>query len=568
MAVEQNAQMLIRRRALAGVVVGAMAMGWAGCSGDAPPPGGATCSGSCADASVTPADGGAADTGLPPIGNPDAEADAVSAADAAPDAAADGSPRPCDGTKLPSEDPCVLDEAYGFFVSASRGRDGGLGTKADPIKAVAEGLAKAKAFKKRLYVCAEDYAGPLVVENGISMFGGVSCAGGVWAWSTARARISASGAPALQANSIASPTTLQGFTFSTADASPVQPGSSSIGVQAVASPQLTLRDSAILAGKGSDGSGAADALSVKNNRSPQEMQGGANFANTQCDTRARTYPVCVNAADGGQAGQTDCRDANGGVLDPSMLGEAGTAGGTGGVCQKVFTPQPINECRPTTDTIPPGTSGAGPLHGSAGANGGSIGGFTSSVYSPAGGEPGTNGRGGGGGRGAPGTYPMKPIPTDPYVMTGSGGSGGGAGGCGGYGGKPGTGGGASIGILTWDSPVQLIAVTITTSTGGAGGAGGFGSPGTPGGLPGPNDAGTEGKAGGAGGDGGRGGNGGSGGGGPSIGIAHKGGLPSMDAATTITVGAGGAGAPKRTKAGLPDIPASPQGRSEKTYLIP
>src|SRR5579859_5966628 len=59
----------------------------------------------------------------------------------------------CDRSKAPSEEGCVVAEAYGIFVSPA-GSDGSAGTRSAPLATIGHGMDVAKAAGKRVYVCA------------------------------------------------------------------------------------------------------------------------------------------------------------------------------------------------------------------------------------------------------------------------------------------------------------------------------------------------------------------------------------------------------------------------------
>ncbi|HEY8080375.1 MAG TPA: hypothetical protein VIF62_39870, partial [Labilithrix sp.] len=129
-----------------------------------------------------------------------------------------------------------------------------------------------------------------------------------------------------------------------------------------------------------------------------------------------------------------------------------------------------------------------------------------------------------------------------WTYFGASGAGGGAGGCAGLAGKPGTGGGASIGALVLASGgITFDGIDVKAGNAGDGGAGSLGSDATAGGYAGvaPTNAGTAQP----GGNGGRAGVSGNGAGGPSVGIAHIGGAPTILATTKVAFGVAGKGVP-------------------------
>jgi hypothetical protein len=123
------------------------------------------------------------------------------------------------------------------------------------------------------------------------------------------------------------------------------------------------------------------------------------------------------------------------------------------------------------------------------------------------------------------------------------------GGCAGIHGEPGLGGGASIGLLVWDSIAVLDASQVISAKGGNGGAGGNGSAGGLGSEGASGARGSNGDGIGSGGHGGKGGSGGNAGagsggtGGPSYAVVFHGTKPTELNGTTVLVrqpGGGGA----------------------------
>ncbi len=113
--------------------------------------------------------------------------------------------------------------------------------------------------------------------------------------------------------------------------------------------------------------------------------------------------------------------------------------------------------------------------------------FDITGFVPSSGAPGEDGRAGGGGSGGGGGYgavALDPAYSAWVTATGGAGGGGGAGGCGGAGGAAGTGGGASVGLILWNSNPTLVRVTIQSDQAGAGGDGAPGQAGGAGGDPG------------------------------------------------------------------------------------
>ena len=135
----------------------------------------------------------------------DAEVDAISDAvvDTTGDIVADADVGPtCDVTKSPVDEPCLVDDRYGVFVSAGGSDTAGLGTKAAPYKTLTKGLTAAQG--KNVYVCAATYAEAVTVEgalDGSRLFGGFDCLG--WAYSASnRPVVKPASGPALLVKSL------------------------------------------------------------------------------------------------------------------------------------------------------------------------------------------------------------------------------------------------------------------------------------------------------------------------------------------------------------------------------
>ena len=113
------------------------------------------------------------------------DADAGSGGDSAADAADafdgfDGFT--CDPTKSPHDDPCVLADTLGVFVS-SAGLDTNAGTREAPLQTIAAGLSKASMLGVgRVYVCQGNYSETLRVTNAVSVYGGLACPLGDGGW--------------------------------------------------------------------------------------------------------------------------------------------------------------------------------------------------------------------------------------------------------------------------------------------------------------------------------------------------------------------------------------------------
>ena len=411
------------------------------------------------------------------------------------------------------------------FVSAS-GADGAAGTQEAPLRTISAGIAAAKAKGvKAVLVSAGQYAGGLVVENGISVYGGY--APDSWQRAGAGATLVAGGqtpygAEAARAEGISSPTTLQRLSLIAPAVAGA--GGSSYGLRAVQASRLRLEGVAISAGAGKAG------ITGKTGTQGAVGAVGKDGGSGSCDDR-EAFGKGGEAANwragaGGDGGR--------GLYD-GLDGNSNVGGQTGGFGGLSGFPEGEDGHDGGMGWI--GNDGA---DGEGGAGGSIVGGRWSGTKGKAGatGEPGWGGPGGGGGGGQSGlTW---------FQGGGNGGGGGGAGGAGGQGGTGGTAGGGSFGLLAVDSHgLEVVGSTIKSANGGAGGAGAKGGPGGTGGAGGKGGTAClsevgEGGAGGKGGTGGAGGEGAGGAGGPSYAIYGTGGQLTVSD-TALTYGTGGSG---------------------------
>lgn len=396
------------------------------------------------------------------------------------------------------------------------------GTAALPWQTLTYGYEAAAQRGARIVLVGGDTLSldGLRLRDGVSVVGGFRVDGTGWAVdSTQRPELARTaewpdvGMAGVVAFDLGQPTTFAGFNVVTLDG---HDGGASIGVLAVRAGALTLRDVVLRPGNG--GAGAA---------------GRAGDAGVDGD--GATWAEGVNVGDAGT--NAACPVANGGsgamgaLAPPAQPGAASAGGADGGAGG-------TNLITPGADgasgwTVAPGDAGAAAV-----ATTGRVVGerFESEGVGQAG-RLGAHGIGGGGGGGAVGHPQLQ------CRLPGGAGSGG-AGGCGGAGGEGGAPGGASIGVLTIDSPgLTLTRVRIFSGAGGVGGPGGAGGAGGRGGLG--SDGGTtcfggnsQGGRGGDGSNGGAGGRGGDGAGGPSLGLVCSGGMP-VETGTIIVVGDGG-----------------------------
>ncbi len=456
----------------------------------------------------------------------------------------------CDSTKTPSEDPCVIEDSYGVFVSPT-GSDTANGKKSAPYKTIGRALAAAKGAAKRVYVCEGTYTEAVTIDtavDGAQIFGGFDCT--TWSYGSANSPVvKPSSGVALMLKGLTSGATIEDLEFDAPNAT--TPGASSIAALSDTSTSVVLRRVKLVAGAGADGAPGVNGAKGDDGAMPGVDQQGKSA-------------TC--AADAGAL-------QNGGIWPSAVCGSRGGGGGTafqGGPGGTGVAGTPVMNMNggPIGGDGQKGVDGASAANGAPGAAGGT---FSAMGYTPApAGGDGANGnpaQGGGGGGASSATGPMS--------MSCLGASGG-AGGMGGCGGKLGTGGassGASIALLSWQSAITLDSCRLTAGRGGAGGKGGDGGPG---GLGKPGAAGGSGLVNGSdtiakGGNGGPGGNGSTGGagaggsGGPSYALVYKGTKPT-GSSTTFTPGTGGSAGPGGT--GAAKAPDGASGPSSSEFAVP
>lgn len=436
-----------------------------------------------------------------------------------------------------------ITEQYGIFVS----KDGvaeAAGTRQAPLASITEAIAKAKAAKKRVFVCEGTYEESLALENGVSIVAGLDCSvPTAWKLTDKHSSVKSPTSPALKATGITTPTRVDNLDIEAPDAT--EASGSSIGALVVDSNALTFSKSTIKAGVGMKGEDGVEAeqLYIQSDMLP-------GLAVSAQPTGAIAGHV------GGLGAAATCYRPSGGVFSKSVGGIGGYSGlytFTGGAWIPVryngrfeFAAQGEN----------PG-AGLNLVEGTPGVSS-SGGGYGPSGFTAGDGTAGTSGGAGIPGRGGNGAAPKAASGNGNWW--GSSGGGGGAAGCPGLAGTAGKGGGASLGVLAVRSPVRFDNTTVIAAAGGAGGSGTFGSASVAG-TPGADDTtqvilldhSTPGSR------GGNSGISGNGAGGPSIGIAHVGAAPILTQSNTQSA-TGGAGISARTQGGK-NLPASPSGES-------
>jgi hypothetical protein len=421
----------------------------------------------------------------------------------------------------------------GFFVSASAGDDAFDGTKARPVRTLARAIDLATSRTRHVYACAEEFPEAVNLPAGVTLFGGLDCAGGFAFPNDTRRTVITPGPDTIGVTVTAGAMTTRLENVSVRSPHAVLTGGSSIAVLALPEARLEIVHSDLQAGDGAPGADGANgdpawvaAVSGIEGGQGSDACGTESVLGGKSPVLDCGAEVSIGGS-GGEGGNEAAQSGEDGFPKPEVL--ASGIGGEG-----------------ATDAIgcgagSPGLDGARGIDGMGGSGRGSIGpaGYMGMRGEDGGmGLPGHGGGGGGGSRSG-----------GMCMMAGNNqGAGGGAGGTGGCGGREALGGGfggASVGIVSLFATVSLRATSITTGRGGEGGAGGAGQLGGSGGAGG--KGGVEsgivsaGCAGGAGGRGGDGGHGGGGTGGPSIGVAFLGSTPMIESGVFVLGEAGGGG---------------------------
>jgi len=421
----------------------------------------------------------------------------------------------CDGTKSPSEDPCVIHESYAIFVSPNGDDLEGDGTRAKPYKTFDQAVSAAATAKKRVYACATSGAfdGQISLDSfsdGVSLYGGFDCMS--WDYGTTKTMITGPADGVIKMQDLVTGSTIEDFDVTAKTAT--SPGTASIGIVVGSSKKVKLARLKVTAGGGAPGipgyTTTGIAASGKNGNPGKNACG--NFAAGGPGTVSGCGFPESKGAGGGSAG---VGTGNGG---PGADGEPNLGGGLGGEGEDPTLPGGWS-----CGTVGNGKNGKPGADGPNGAGSNSPGKLTVSGWTSSAGGFGTNGGNGQGGGGGGGVKAPSTCSGGPNPPVGASGGGGGSGGCGGIAGEGGKGGGASIAVSAYDSDVTLEDCALIATSGGNGGAGGvgqLGGSGSSGAL-----GGSGACAGGAGGKGGNGGHGGGGAGGPSIALAWKGTKP-------------------------------------------
>ena len=165
----------------------------------------------------------------------------------------------------PAPKPDELTEPFGIFVTTTGAPDG-AGTRADPISTMSAGIIKAKAAKKRLYVCAGTYPEALTLEDGVSIVANLKCTTPTaWELNGAHALLASPTSPALIARNIRTPTRVDGLDVIAPAGTEAEP--SSIAFLAVDAVQLTLTTGKLEAQAGRNGVDGVNPATTRDRKS-------------------------------------------------------------------------------------------------------------------------------------------------------------------------------------------------------------------------------------------------------------------------------------------------------------
>ena len=160
---------------------------------------------------------------------------------------------PCDTTKAPSVEACIVSNDFAIFVSPT-GNNAAGGTKAGPVKTIAKAVELA-GTTKIVIACDGTYDEQVKLTTGAKIYGGFSCPGSAtpWTYETGKKAKVAPTARGLALNIAAGASTvaIEDFEFDAKDG--VDAGESSVAAFVNTSTSVALARVKFIAGKGVDG---------------------------------------------------------------------------------------------------------------------------------------------------------------------------------------------------------------------------------------------------------------------------------------------------------------------------
>ena len=164
---------------------------------------------------------------------------------------------PCDTTKNPTTEECLVADDYSVFVAPS-GKDDAAGTKDAPVATLSKAIEMAGG--KFVVVCDATYDEHVTITSGAQIYGGFDCAD--WSAETGAPLFKPTSAgPALKIDSVTEPVAISGLSFEVGDAT----GSGETALTALvnASSSVTFEGVSLKAGKGKAGAaGTLDCVSL------------------------------------------------------------------------------------------------------------------------------------------------------------------------------------------------------------------------------------------------------------------------------------------------------------------
>ncbi len=207
---------------------------------------------------------------------------------------------PCDTSLDPSAAACLVNEAYGVFVSPTGSDASGAGSRTSPFASIAKGIAAATGATRRVFVCAGTYHEAVALDSGhdgVSVYGGFASED--WSYSTTNTVTvaPATAVPAITIIGLVAGTAVEdiSFTANTATA----PGGSSIAAFATEAQNVVFRRVSMVAGDGAPGGPGATGNDYTPNTAPSGVTVDGRNRNDSRD--GSSAPVCPACGDGDQS---------------------------------------------------------------------------------------------------------------------------------------------------------------------------------------------------------------------------------------------------------------------------
>ena len=271
---------------------------------------------------------------------------------------------PCDPTHLPNADGCVIADAYGIFVSSSRGSAAGTGSQVSPLNSIGAAIPVAVAAGKRIYVCAENYAEALTLASNVAIFGYFDCNAGNWSVGAHHANVNSPASPGVTASNVVN-VRLEGLNIAVPSQASVA-SASAYGVFAVGSSALALVDVQILSGAAGSGTAGGSGTAPSALAYPCTAGDGA-----PATTRIDGKPGSASYSSLGYAAAKGGDGTAGAYGDNGTTGTAGSCHQTGACKASVGPPVHCDAANACSQNGYAGCGGPGGAAGMGGTGGGS-----------------------------------------------------------------------------------------------------------------------------------------------------------------------------------------------------